>query len=213
MYVVKGIGEGGGNVLTKNLRLYFHGNFSFMFFWYNVWLLITTSCHIQKHSHVSAFSRLFWYACGCVLVWIGNKKGKYAAWVSLLTQLVQCASVKRIAKLVQLIRTILAGGLSGYRACVNLWGAWKKYENCILRFVWNLNVPVQIVLSICCDLKGQLCSIEFCLVQKGNNFCVTRMTQNEFQHRTNVSVYKMYNWEKGDKRSWNLCFNIDFIWM
>lgn len=33
---------------------------------------------------------------------------------------VHCASLKRFAVLVQLMRTMSAGGLSGYRACLNL---------------------------------------------------------------------------------------------
>lgn len=85
----------------------------------------STSCHAQRHPHVSAFSQLFWCACGCVLVWIGSKKRKYAAWVSLLTQLVHCASVKRFVMLVQLMRATLAGGLN--KSLGRLKEIWKLY--------------------------------------------------------------------------------------
>lgn len=59
----------------------------------------------------------------------------------------------------QLMRTMGAGGMGGFTGCINLWGAWKKYEHYALRFASNFNFPVQIVLSICSNLEGQLCTI------------------------------------------------------
>lgn len=152
----------GGNVLTSNLRPRFHSNFFYMGLRQNVsgcsfpcsviprgifTLLPPPTCS-DVHVVVN------W--CGLKIITQGKKK---VCSMGQFINPVHCAPVKRAVMLVQLMRTMGAGGMGGFRGCISLWGAWKKYEHYALRFVCNFNFPVQIVLSICGNLEGQLCAI------------------------------------------------------
>lgn len=103
-------------MLTNKLRLYFHDNFF-------VLVLGRISDCSLPHPVVPRGILMFLPSPSCfdihivVYLWgLEIKKKKVCS----MSQLVHCASVKRFAMLMQLMRTTLAGGLSGYRACVNL---------------------------------------------------------------------------------------------
>lgn len=154
--------EMGGSVLTSNLRPHFHGNFFYMGSRQNV-SGCSFLCPIIPRGSLTLLPPPRCSDVHVILNWCGLKIiirgwGGEVCSMGWFVNPVHCVAVKRVVTLVQLMRTMGAGGVGGYRGCINLWVTWKKYENYTLTCACNFNFPVQIVLSVCSDLEGQLCA-------------------------------------------------------